>query len=1028
MIERPKPANSVQAVGDVNKSTMRVDMSFLKTNHGRVSALFACLLLCFSAAVSAADKTSAKIADLEGGLIVVLACGDQNAARIATQLGQSGNTLVHVIAGSDAEVRAINREVAKAGLKGIVSVEELKLAKLPYRDYLVNAVVIMDLAKGKAAGLTLAEVKRCLAPLGRLATFKGGKLADVEVIPMSPKMDVWTHRYHGPDGIPASKDKVFDLALGFKWNAGLPMNFDNPTQSANRYSSTRAMVVDDGRIFTFSSAVFENLGQSWKSKYGADQYLTCRDAFNGRFLWRKRIGDTYYGGLYIENLAPLISTGRYLYVAGEKGKMLKISTRTGETVQALPTKYIPGVIAASKGIVVAVTWDQGNKLGSVKRYDRRRMDWAINKGTVEAYDDKSGKLLWKQDLLGTSLLIAEGRVLVVSRDKKDDLELNHRRTDKKNPLNHPMNRLIGLDLVSGKILWKTEAPELGLKDQTLNLEAAGYGAVSVATSNRGRVSLVSASTGKLLKADAAKEVQGKFFRYRNHICTPTFHVADIRLSNRGGTITKGKERVNFGGARAACLTGTIPAYGAGYIAQNWCNCSPGQIPGLMAVASIGKIPTPKEMEQPAVPMTYSEYSGGADGVSGASTWTSFRGDASRSSSSPSEIPIEISEVWSTKITTESKAGTVKRDWLSYLNSRLTAAVISEDVAIIGDIDHKEVNAVRLKDGKVAWRFATGGRMDTAPTLYKGICLVGDHTGYVSALKVKTGELIYRLRVAPDEKRMLSYGKVESAWPVIGGVLVVDGKAYATAGRTQGSDGGLIVRAFAPETGKHIWARAIPQTGNGVKGGRPKRNDTLVLAGGLIRLMDHYLDPATGEFKDNPATARRAVAIAAKEKELGRKLNGGERKAIERASAGAGIAMGNEGIYSWNWTRLGYRKFLGLGYDGLQRQETVSWNKTHRAGGSARGLSLMETSGKSKTVVLPAGSQATSVVLCKNAVVQGGNIVDQGKKKGFVQAINLADGKILWEKTFDAQLSFNGLAVDHGVIIATFNDGTIVKLK
>ena len=34
-------------------------------------------------------------------------------------------------------------------------------------------------------------------------------------------------------------------------------------------------------------------------------YLACRDAFNGRLLWRKRIGDTYYGGLYIENLAPL---------------------------------------------------------------------------------------------------------------------------------------------------------------------------------------------------------------------------------------------------------------------------------------------------------------------------------------------------------------------------------------------------------------------------------------------------------------------------------------------------------------------------------------------------------------------------------------------------------------------------------------------------------------------------------------------------------------------------------------------------
>ena len=142
-------------------------------------------------------------------------------------------------------------------------------------------------------------------------------------------------RYYGANGFPISEDSLFDLPLGFKWNAGLPMNFNNPERAANRYSSTRAMVVDDGRCFMFSTAVYENLGQGWMSQYGTDQYLTCRDAFNGRLLWRKRVGDTYYGGLYIENMAPLISTGHHLYLAGENGKMLKISTTTGETVAEL---------------------------------------------------------------------------------------------------------------------------------------------------------------------------------------------------------------------------------------------------------------------------------------------------------------------------------------------------------------------------------------------------------------------------------------------------------------------------------------------------------------------------------------------------------------------------------------------------------------------------------------------------------------------------------------------------------------------
>ncbi|MGB0581509.1 MAG: PQQ-binding-like beta-propeller repeat protein, partial [Limisphaerales bacterium] len=729
------------------------------------------LALCLLSNLANADSKPSKFEDLRPGVILLIASGDPNTAKVASALAASGNSLVHIIAGSAREVAALNQQIAKAELKGNISVEELTLASLPFRDDLLNSIVVMDLQQAKADGLQMKDARRCLAPFGHLATCRNGTLAQVQEKPLSEQMDTWTHRYHGPDGIPVSEDKVFDLPLGFKWNAGLPMNFNNPERAANRYSSTRAMVVDDGRVFSFSEAVLENLGEGWQSKYGTDQYLTCRDAFNGRLLWRKRIGATYYGGLYIENLAPLISTGRHLYLAGENGKMLKVDTRTGKTVMQLETKFIPGVIAAKDGVVVAATWDEGESMGSAKRYDRRRMDWAIKKGTLEAYDDQTGKTLWKQDLLGTSMLLAEGRVIIVNRSQPDQLELAHRRKDAAGTLKHPPNQVIGLDLKSGKILWRSEAPKMGLLQQTLNLEAAGFGAVAVATANRSRVNLLNAKTGHPLNAEETKKVQNNFFRYRNHVCTPVFKVNGINLANRGGSVVKDGERTLFGGARSACLTGTMPAYGAGYIAQNWCNCSPGQISGLLAVASIGRMPTPEEMETPAEPIIYSSYSDGADGVARESNWSGFRGGPSRSSSSDSVINSEPKELWSVKVAKATKPGTVSRDWEAYLNSRLTAPVISEQVSIVGDMDHNELIAVNLKTGKEAWRHTLGARMDTPPTLHRGICLVGDHTGYVTALKVKTGELVYRLRIAPEERRMISYGKIESVWPVIGGVLV-----------------------------------------------------------------------------------------------------------------------------------------------------------------------------------------------------------------------------------------------------------------
>ncbi len=57
-----------------------------------------------------------------------------------------------------------------------------------------------------------------------------------------------------------------------------------------------------------------------------------------------------------------------------------------------------------------------------------------------------------------------------------------------------------------------------------------------------------------------------------------------------------------------------------------------------------------------------------------------------------------------------------------------------------------------------------------------------------------------------------------------------------------------------------------------------------------------------------------------------------------------------------------------------------------------------------------------------------SLIDQGDQKGFIRAIDLKSGEIAWEKTYASELAFNGLAVDNGEIIASFNDGSVVKLK
>ena len=974
----------------------------MKHATGRILTIVLISLVCLApqyAAASDAQKVLESYGS-ESGVFVVVACGDPAAAQMATDLGKNGNSLVHVIASDQTELTIMNKAIAAAGVKGCVTAEQLDMSRLPYRDYMVNVIVVMDGDKAVKAGFSDKEAKRCLAPLGRLITCANGKIKNIDKIAMPQTMDIWTHQYHGADGVPVSTDTAFDLPVGFKWNAGLPMNFDNPKRSANRYSSTRALLLNDGRCFSFSTGVVENLGQGWKSSYGTAQYLTCRDAFNGRMHWRTKIGETYYGGLYIENLAPMISIGKHVYVAGDNGKMLVISTRTGKILRELATTYIPGVIASDKGIVVVATWQGGKSMGSVARYDRRRMDWAIGKGTIEAYEDKSGKRLWKNDLLGTSLRIAEDKVYIVSRDANDPLEEKHNRRNKNSKDSRPAQKVIAMNLTSGKVLWEVADESFKGKGQTVNLEAAGFGAVAVAHGNRNTVALLSADDGKVLEGEKAAAASKKFFRFRGHICTPVMRVGDIQLNNRGGSITKGKERQQFGGARGGCLTGTVPGYGAGYISQNWCRCSPAQIPGLLAIASIGKIPTTEEMEVATLPVENSSYNEATDNIASPSGWSSFRGNAERSSSVGCDIPEKPEVVWSKKLTSRKIDGTVQRDWNSFLNTRLTAPITVGDLVIVADIDHNELIAAEASTGNVKWRFMTGGRMDTAPTVYKGICLAGDRTGYVYAIKAKTGELIYKLRIAPQEKRMVSYGKVESVWPVIGGVMVAKGKAYASAGRTQGSDGGLLVRAFTPEPGKVLWSKALGKNDRGAR-----RNDALALQGDAVKSMGLSLDLEKGE------TAK---------------------------ATGAGLTMGLEGVYSWNWTRVGHRKFGNIGYGAGRagaKGDTVSWSGKYAAACDMRNnLSLTAVENgqpKRKKWSLPIARdrQVTTLIICNNAVVIGGAITDKAAKpQGFVQAIGIETGKPIWDKTFPSKLAFNGLAVDGGKIVASFDDGSVSYMK
>jgi len=1015
-------------------------------------------------------------AGIERGVCSVILTGDSMAA-LPVELAAPGKMLVHVIAVNDGALAAASKAIAAAGMQGVVAIEKLPLNPLPYRNDMINLLVVDDSVKAAEAGYTRAEAMRVVAPFGALCVF--GQDAGITAKPLSPEMDEWTHDLHGPDGSILSHDKVFRYPASYRWIAGLPSNFCDPKIPSSTWSSTHGLAVTGGRCFTLSTAEIENLGPACFLPYRQDQYLICRDAFNGSLLWRKNVGETFYGGLYYLNRAPLVAVSNRVYVTAGDGKLWVLDAATGDTIQALETAHAPGKILVDQGVLAVATWEGGTKVGGFFGVDRRRLDFAVPSGSVEAYDVATLKPLWKIDKLATSMRSSDGNLYMVQREGADKLEeLGGDPVDDKTPVpERPPQRVVAVDLKTGKQRWEVPSSELGAKDY-LTVAAAGLGAVAVVNDSGSDASLLSGKDGKILvktgkgtpifleeanvfsiagqRFDAqtgavvTSVTNGPNPGFPSPFCVPFFFVNGYGLNDRGGGA--------FMGARGACIVGEVPAYGCIYVAQNWCGCLPTQVQGLLAVGPVANDPKPEEMEQaPVIEQGPAFNASDSESVQAASdvNWPMYRKDAQRSGFTPGKAPESMDILWQTQVTEAVPQACITADWKENLASTLTAPVVADGLSITAVSDQRQVVACDAATGKVKWRFTAGGRIDSSPTIARGRCLFGAHDGYVYALALTDGRLAWRMRMAPREERMVSYGQMESPWPVVGTVVVINDLAYAVAGRTQGADGGCVLRAFEPVTGAVLWSKALTLNLQGT----PSRTVDLPFSvGDTIQAMLLRFDARTGEPAVNHTFVyqeyrRQMDHIRYTNERIEKETDPAEKERLQKSlppdpkepeTKEVALNFGMEGYLCWNWTRLGFRKFNGiaLGNFGSGWSTMIGWNGTNAAalGNLGRHVAFLDKAkigpandpGDPQVKLwekgLPAGYQGTSLALCANAIVIGGGVYDEktSDSRGFVQVFSF-EGEVIAEHLFSAPLAYNGLAVAGGKVYATFEDGSAACL-
>jgi hypothetical protein len=237
--------------------------------------------------------------------------------------------------------------------------------------------------------------------------------------------------------------------------------------------------------------------------------------------------------------------------------------------------------------------------------------------------------------------------------------------------------------------------------------------------------------------------------------------------------------------RGTCQYGILPCNGLLYTPPHSCACYiNAKLNGFLALApkSDSGIYNRKE---PALEKgdAYSETSN-LKYKSSKSDWPTFRADAERSLSVSASISDAPSKQWEVKAP-----------------GKLSSPVYADGRLYVSSIDSHTVYAFNGKNGSMVWSYTAGGRVDTPPTIHKGLVLFGSADGWVYCLCASDAKLVWRFRGSNADLRMVSYGQLESVWPVPGNILIMDDNAYFASGRSSYIDGGMFLYKLDVRSGE-----------------------------------------------------------------------------------------------------------------------------------------------------------------------------------------------------------------------------------
>ena len=761
--------------------------------------------------------------EVKGGLIVHIGCGD---GQLTAALHANDSYTVHGLDADPCNIEQARAHIRSQGLYGKVSVEHWTSNTLPYIENLVNLVVSGDLG-----GISMPEVMRVLAPEG-VAHIWNGSSWDTTPKPRPTNIDEWRQYLHDADNNAVARDTVVGPPRHLQWTT-------DPVWSRSHMgiSTVISMVSSQGRLFSI-----EDKGHVENPFLPGKFTLVARDAFNGIKLWSHDFPDWECITRYIKDMAVqlqrrLAAIDDTVYCTpGLSAPVKAFDAATGEIIKTYAGTTNTQEFAYDDGVLYLVIGDRMDaaRYNIVKTYSGKGVSlggsdpnasfdgcgfdaayapeipnistWVCD---IVAIDANSGAELWRKNdivnYIGGTLAI---RGSYLAYQTKDGVFCKYPATGGKRwTVNKSIssgdgtapNVLILTDVAvyatEGTSLYAyslADGTQLWTKGVSKNYEKSSdlyFTGGAVWTGGSGQPKSYNPNTGDLISTITQQKTgpMGHDRCYRNFI-TERYYIN----SKTGGAdfllLSDGTEFPHFW-TRGTCGFGVLPCNGLLYSTPFSCQCSI-----EVMKQNMNAYYTEPGLTNPDDPIVVTENDrlekgpayGYVDVDYTASDWPTYRHDGKRSGATPNPV---------------SAAG-LAPSWEFQLNNP-SALTVEDGKVFVSDIDTHTIYALDTFDGHAVWNYVIGSRVDSPPTFYKGLVLFGSRDGWVYCLKAHDGTLSWRFKSLPD-KLICAFGRLESAWPVCGSVLVKDGVAYFAAGRNSFLDGGIFQYGLDPQTGNVVY--------------------------------------------------------------------------------------------------------------------------------------------------------------------------------------------------------------------------------